>query len=108
MKVVNISQILEIDSEFNITPIVAIQKANRYLITKVGNLLSAKEPELVVSDKLYWRVPVIYALPSKGKLGKVGEIWIDADTSELILEKSTDIELMRLNAKILKKKVEAF
>jgi len=51
------------------------------------------------SDKLYWKVPVIYTLPSKGRLGKVGEIWIDADNGELILEKSTEVEVMRSNAK---------
>lgn len=50
-------------------------------------------------DKLYWKVPVIYTLPSKGRLGKVGEIWIDADNGELILEKSTEVEVMRSNAK---------
>ncbi|MBI1930207.1 hypothetical protein HYR99_38895 [Candidatus Poribacteria bacterium] len=71
---------LEVAAECNITPFVAKQKVNRFLLLSVGNLLKADEPSLDISPNvLRWRVPVVYALPDRGIVGKVGELYVDAD-----------------------------
>jgi hypothetical protein len=68
---------------------IAMQKINRFLTLKVGNLLRADTPELILSERLLWRVPIIYSIPSKGKLGKVGEISVDVETGEILVEQMT-------------------
>jgi len=92
---------VSVSSEINVTPFIAMQKVNRFLTMKVGNLLHADSPELTVGERLLWRVPIIYSIPSKGKLGKVGEIPVDAETGELIVEQMTKKEVMEASAKSL-------
>ena len=93
---------LEVAAECNITPFVARQKVNRFLLLSVGNLLMADEPSLDISpNTLSWRVPVVYALPERGILGKVGELCVDADNGQIILEESTLLEVLTANAERL-------
>jgi hypothetical protein len=93
---------LEVAAECNITPFVARQKANRFLLLSVGNLLMANEPSLDISQNaLSWRVPVVYALPDRGILGKVGELYVDADNGQILLEESTPLEVLTANAERL-------
>jgi hypothetical protein len=91
----------ELHGEFNITSFVARQKVNRYLLLNTGNLIHAMEPDLVIGDILYWKVPVAYSLPDKGLLGHVGDIMIDANTGNLLLENSTPISEIEANAECL-------
>ena len=93
---------LEVAAECNITPFVARQKVNRFLLLSVGNLLMANEPSLDISPNgLSWRVPVVYALPDRGILGKVGELYVDADNGQILLEESTPLEVLTANAERL-------
>ena len=54
---------------------VARRHANRWLLENVGNLLRAEFPELVVSDRLTWRVEVALTSPAKGRVGWVGRLF---------------------------------
>lgn len=89
---------LEVSCQFNITAFIAAQKVNRFLLMEVGNMLGAGSPELVISEELLWRVPVLYALPSTGTLGTVGEIFVNAETGAIVLEKSTPKGIIEQNA----------
>lgn len=80
---------LDVTADLNITPFVAQQQVNQFLLERVGNYLSAGEPELVIDERLYWRVPVIYALPRRGKLGQVGTCIVDVQTGETQIEPGT-------------------
>ncbi len=60
------------------------RKANVWLLNHVGNLLGAENPELVVTEKLLWRVEVILTSPTRGQLGKVGNLYLDAVTGEAL------------------------
>jgi len=91
----------ELSGEFNVTSFVARQKVNRYLLLNTGNLIHAMEPDLVIGDDLRWRVPVGYSLPDKGPLGPVGNIMVDANTGNLLLENSTSIAEIEANAERL-------
>jgi hypothetical protein len=93
---------LEVAAECNITPFVARQKVNRFLLLSVGNLLMADDPSLDISpNALRWRVPVVYALPDRGILGKVGELFVDADNGQILMEESTPLEVLSANAERL-------
>jgi len=92
---------VEITSEFNISSFVARQKANRFLIMNVGDLLHAGERELVISDVVRWRVPVVFSTLERGRLGKVGELLVDADTGEVTVEEPMLLEEIMRNAEVL-------
>ncbi len=77
---------IEVSADFNISAEVARQKANRFLIMNLGDQLSAGEPELVVGDRLFWRMSVNLTLSRQGYLGKVGDIQVDAQTGDLQVE----------------------
>jgi hypothetical protein len=50
---------IEISADFNVTAVAARQKANRYLLMTLGDQLHAGEPELMIGERLWWRVPVL-------------------------------------------------
>lgn len=92
---------LEITGEVNITSFSARQKVNRYLLAKTGNLIHSMEPDLIVGDALVWKVPIGFSLPDKGFLGRVGDILVEANTGNLLLEQSTPIVEIEENAERL-------
>jgi hypothetical protein len=46
-------------------------------------------------------VPVVYALPDRGILGKVGELYVDVDSGQILLEESIPLEVITANAERL-------
>ncbi len=93
---------LNVTADLNITPFAARQSVNQFLFERVGNYLSAGEPEMLIDERFYWRVPVIYALPRRGKLGQVGTCIVDAQTGETQIEAGTpSIEQMEEHAEFL-------
>lgn len=92
---------LEITSPINITAYVARQRANRFLLTEIGDQLGALQPELVVGDTLYWRVAVQYAPSRLGPLGVVGHLLVDAQTGEVSVADGRATEDLALSAEVL-------
>jgi len=80
---------VEMTAQVNITPFVARQKVTGFVILEISDRMRGDKPELVVGDRLCWSVPVVLTSPSRGVVGKVGEILVDATTGELLLEKDT-------------------
>lgn len=80
-----------------ISAFVARQKVNVLLLEQISNLFLADEPVLI-QDKDHhwvWRVPVDLTYPAKGRVGRVGEVDVDARYgevrySETLLAKMTD------------------
>jgi hypothetical protein len=60
----------------------AVATANEWLVCHLGDRFLAGSPVFDVGTDL-WRVPVLYVCPNAGPLGTVGEITLDAATSEL-------------------------
>ncbi len=71
-----------------ITPFVARQNANVYLLMNVGNMLSAGEPILFLGEHPHWKVPVFCAFPEFNRRDKIGELAIDIDSGAILLEQS--------------------
>jgi hypothetical protein len=92
---------IEITTHMNTTSYVAKQRVNRFLAVNAGNMLAAGEPELVVGERLLWRVPVMFGTPEKGQIGKVGELQVNVESGDVIVDDSTQVEVMLRNAEIL-------
>ena len=87
------------EGELNISPYVAKQKANYYLVMHVGNLVMAADPNLEFKeDGARWLVPAILTNPEIGHIGKIGEVIVDAYTGSIIEVETTPIEEMQANA----------
>lgn len=67
----------------NVTAQSAQRQVTKLLLDQVGNLLYGEKPNLVVGEKLLWRIPVWLSLPTTGPLGQVGTIDVDAETGEI-------------------------
>jgi hypothetical protein len=79
----------ELSAQVNITAFVARQTVTGFVILEIGDRMRGDQPELVVADRLCWSVPVVLTSPSRGVVGKVGEILVDAMTGELVVEQDT-------------------
>jgi len=93
---------LTLEGELNITPFVARQNVNAYLIMRVGNLILAGEPDLELrEDGAYWAVPVALTSPGLGHVGQVGRVILDAQTGTIVESESTTCEEIESNAERL-------
>ena len=77
---------IHLSADVNVGAATAKRRVNAFLATHVGNLLLADEPVLVLADRIVWRVPVDLTAPSMGRLGRVGEVDVDAQSGELLLD----------------------
>jgi hypothetical protein len=68
-----------------ISAFVARQRVNVLVAERVSNLLLADEPSLVQTpdQDWVWRVPVDLTFPSRGRVGRVGELDVDAHHGEV-------------------------
>ncbi len=92
---------LEVTADFNISAAAARRRANRFLAVNAGNMLAAGEPELVIGPELNWRVPVLFGTPGRGRLGKVGELFVSAETGDVMVDSPSQLEEMMQRAEIL-------
>ena len=70
----------------NITAFTARQKVSGYLGSTVSHLMGGGEPSLIFSkSRLVWRVPILLTSTTRGLLGRVGHLDVDAHTSQLII-----------------------
>jgi hypothetical protein len=78
-----------------ISALVARQKVNVLVLTRVSNLLLAGEPKLVQKSEavLVWRVPVDLTFPSQGRVGQVGELEVDALRGEVYYTEALLVQL---------------
>ena len=92
---------IEVDSSFNISAFVARQKANLYLLMHLGELVSTGQPELWMEKQIYWRLPIIYSLPSVGTLGTIGELLVQVDNGNIELKEPQSIKEIESRVKNL-------
>ena len=74
---VSVSASIEVDA------VTAQRKVTAWLVSEVGNLLTGDAPSLVIEQRAVWRVPVLLTSPSRGVLGQVGSVDVDAVTGNL-------------------------
>ena len=88
---------IRVSADINVGAAVARRRVNAFLATHIGNLLLADEPVMVLTDRIVWRVPVDLTAPSKGRIGRVGEIDVDIESGELLVD-DVHLEGMRHRA----------
>ena len=77
---VSVSATIEVDA------ITAQRKATAWLISEVGNLLMGDAPALVIGQRTAWRVPVLLTSPSRGVIGQVGAVDVDAISGQVLAD----------------------
>lgn len=70
----------QLTSKVEITAAHARRKVNVLMLDQVSNLLLANDPTFIqtAAGKWVWRVPVDLTYPKYGRVGKVGEVDVDA------------------------------
>ena len=91
---------IRVSGQIVVGSLVARQKVNRFVLSQIGNLCAAGDPELMIAERFCWRVPVLLTSPAKGELGQVGEITVDAQTGEIHADE-TIITRIQQNARNL-------
>jgi hypothetical protein len=86
---------IHVTQPLNITSFSARQRVTQYVIYELSSQLGGDTPELTVGERVYWSVPVVFTLPGKGVLGRVGTLRVDAGTGELLTDPQTEQEMMR-------------
>jgi hypothetical protein len=76
---------IQVSADMNYSASAARRMVGRLVAEEIGYLLRSGEPTLVASERIYWRVPVILALPNVGPVGTVGTIDVDIETGQLIV-----------------------
>ncbi len=79
---------VHLSAELNVTAAIARRKVNAFLATHVGNLLLAGEPALVLTERIVWRVPVDLTSPPTGRLGHLGDVDVDTESGDLLLDEA--------------------
>ncbi len=93
---------IEVHTTLLITTADARQRAGRFLLDNVGNMITAGQPTLhLQADQIRWKVPVLYGLPGHGTLGQIGELMIDVESGQISLDESTPISKMEQRAEAL-------
>jgi hypothetical protein len=77
---------IHIQADLNVSAYVARRQVTGYLLDNVSDHLSGEAPDLVIDgEQVLWRVPVVLYLTSKGRVGQVGAIDVDARTGQLLI-----------------------
>src|SRR6266446_4670491 len=67
----------------------AQRKVTRFVITEISTQLLGDTPVFKPGERSSWLVPVMLTSPSRGIVGKVGEIAVDSKTGELLVDAET-------------------
>ncbi len=76
---------IKVSSDINVSAFVARQKVDSFVLNEISYMMHAGEPILVIADSVYWRVPIILSTVSKGDIGEVGAIAVNAQTGQMIV-----------------------
>ncbi|HJT77317.1 MAG TPA: hypothetical protein VJ739_08975 [Gemmataceae bacterium] len=86
---------IRVTQALNITSFSARQRVTQYVMQQLSTQLGGDTPELTGGERVYWSVPVVFTLPGKGVLGRVGTLRVDAGTGELLTDPRTEQEMLR-------------
>ena len=86
---------IRVTQPLNVTGFCARQRVTQYVMQELSTQLGGDAPDLMVGERVYWSVPVVFTLPGKGGLGRVGTLRVDAGTGELLTDPQTEQEILR-------------
>lgn len=74
---------IRVSAQVNVSAFVARQKADSFILSQISYMMHAGEPELVLNNRILWRVPVVLSQRSRGNVGQVGAVDVDVETGQL-------------------------
>jgi hypothetical protein len=86
---------IRVTQPLNVTSFSARQRVTQHVMQELSTQLGGATPELTVGERVYWSVPVVFTLPGRGVLGRVGTLRVDAGTGELLTDPQTEQEMLR-------------
>ena len=86
---------IRVTQALNVTSFSARQRVTQHVMHELSTQFGGDTPELTVGERVYWSVPVVFTLPGKGVLGRVGTLRVDAGTGELLTNPQTEQEMLR-------------
>jgi hypothetical protein len=86
---------IQLTQPLNVTSVSTRQRVTQYVMQELSTQLGGDTPELTVGERVYWSVPVVFTLPGRGALGRVGTLRVDAGTGELLTNPQTEQEMLR-------------
>ncbi len=93
---------VEISAEIKVSADEARRKVNGWLLNNLSYLIvGERQPELVVGEKVLWRVAVNHTLPGFGAIGRIGTIDVDVESGEIQHVSPEQLEEMKRRAKTL-------
>ena len=86
---------IRLTASVNVTGFSARQKVTGFVADEISTNMHGGEPELVVGERICWRVPVILSMPPTGDRDKVGAIDVDIETGQLMVTRALVEEIER-------------
>lgn len=86
---------IEVSAKQNFSARSAQKIVRRFVADEISYLLRAGEPTLVLSKRLYWRVPVQLAFPDRGMIGTAGTLDVDVETGQILATPDDIAEITR-------------
>ena len=86
---------IRVTQPLNVTAFSARQRVTQYVMQQLSTQLGGDVPELTVGERVWWSVPVVFTLPGRGALGRVGTLRVDAGTGELLTDPQAEQEMLR-------------
>jgi hypothetical protein len=86
---------IRVTQPLHVTGFSARQRVTQYVIQQLSTQFGGDTPDLTIGERVYWSVPVVFTLPGKGVLGRVGTLRVDAGTGELLTDPETEQEMLR-------------
>lgn len=91
----HVSIVINVSARITVSAEEARRKVNRFVHREISYLMRGDPPNLVVADRVYWRVPIVLAFPSYGSLGIVGSVDVDVESGELDISADYIAEVQR-------------
>ncbi len=74
---------IHVSADMNFSAAAARRRVGRFVADEISYLMRGGEPNLVIADRIHWRVPVLLTFPGHGNVGSVGAIDVDVETGQL-------------------------
>lgn len=84
---------IKVTADVNVSAFAARQKVNGFVLSDISYMMHAGEPQLVIGDRINWRVPVILSLTARGDVGEVGAIDVDVETGQMNVSPQLILEI---------------
>ncbi|MBI4769999.1 MAG: hypothetical protein HY784_06185 [Chloroflexi bacterium] len=93
---------LDVSAEIKVPAAEARRRVTAFLLNNVSYLaVGDRRPDLVIGERILWRVAINHTLPGFGTPGRIGTIDVDVETGEIQPVSPEQLEAMKRRAAAL-------